>query len=352
MNLETDISIIRKILTFFVGLALIYLIFLLQNLLIPFVLALFTALLVYPVLFWLNKKKVPIWLSITMIWVVIIFSVGFLGWIFYSTGMSFYDQRELLLIQLEHKANGIIDFINNQTNANLDISIVFNELKTLISSKYILSQTSNVAGSLGSFVGIFSMVALYLIILMSGILSYENYFKYLEQDKKKGKLLHAFEEVKKSTITYMRVKFIMSICTGIGTGIVCLIFNIKFAIFWGFLAYLLNFIPTFGSIAGVIPPVLMATIQFDSFTYIMLILALLFVVQTIFGNILEPIYMGSSVSLNTIAVIMGLLFWGFLWGIYGMFLSVPLMVMVKTVLSQIDGAEVFARLLGEQKKAK
>jgi AI-2 transport protein TqsA len=150
----------------------------------------------------------------------------------------------------------------------------------------------------------------------------------------------------------MRVKFIMSICTGIGTGIVCLIFNIKFAIFWGFLAYLLNFIPTFGSIAGVIPPVLMATIQFDSFTYIMLILALLFVVQTIFGNILEPIYMGSSVSLNTIAVIMGLLFWGFLWGIYGMFLSVPLMVMVKTVLSQIDGAEVFARLLGEQKKAK
>jgi AI-2 transport protein TqsA len=186
MNLEKDISIIRKILTFFVGLALIYLIFLLQNLLIPFVLALFTALLVYPILFWLNKKKVPIWLSITMIWVVIIFSVGFLGWIFYSTGMSFYDQRELLLIQLEHKANGIIDFINNQTNANLDISIVFNELKTLISSKYILSQTSNVAGSLGSFIGVFSMVALYLIILMSGILSYENYFKYLEQDKRKA----------------------------------------------------------------------------------------------------------------------------------------------------------------------
>ena len=196
------------------------------------------------------------------------------------------------------------------------------------------------------------MVALYLIILMSGILSYENYFRYLEKDKKQGKILKAFETVKISITTYMRVKFILSVCTGIGTAIVCLLFHIKFAIFWGFLAYLLNFIPTFGSILGVIPPVLMALIQFDSMMYVVFILVLLFVVQTIFGNILEPIYMGSSVSINTIAIIMGLLFWGYLWGVYGMFLAVPLLVMVKTILEQIEGAEVLARLMGTHKNSK
>lgn len=347
-----DIIAIRRILTYFAGLTILYLIYLLQKVLIPFVLALFIALLVYPILKFLDKRKVPIWLSIAMIWVVIIASIFFLGWVFYSTGLSFYEQRDVLFMQLQHKLNDIIAYANHQYQLRIDISDVMLSIRERLNSSYLLAQTSNVAGTLGGVIGVFSMVALYLIILMSGILSYENYFRYLEKDKKQGKILKAFETVKISITTYMRVKFILSVCTGIGTAIVCLLFHIKFAIFWGFLAYLLNFIPTFGSILGVIPPVLMALIQFDSMMYVVFILVLLFVVQTIFGNILEPIYMGSSVSINTIAIIMGLLFWGYLWGVYGMFLAVPLLVMVKTILEQIEGAEVLARLMGTHKNSK
>lgn len=347
-----DIIAIRRILTYFAGLTILYLIYLLQKVLIPFVLALFIALLVYPILKFLDKRKVPIWLSIAMIWVVIIASIFFLGWVFYSTGLSFYEQRDVLFLQLQHKLNDIIAYANHQYQLRIDISDVMLSIRERLNSSYLLAQTSNVAGTLGGVIGVFSMVALYLIILMSGILSYENYFRYLEKDKKQGKILIAFETVKISITTYMRVKFILSVCTGIGTAIACLLFHIKFAIFWGFLAYLLNFIPTFGSILGVIPPVLMALIQFDSMMYVVFILVLLFVVQTIFGNILEPIYMGSSVSINTIAIIMGLLFWGYLWGVYGMFLAVPLLVMVKTILEQIEGAEVLARLMGTHKNSK
>jgi predicted PurR-regulated permease PerM len=347
-----DIIAIRRLLTYFAGLSILYLLYLLQQVLIPFVLALFIALLVYPVLEFLDKKKVPIWLSITMIWIVIIASIFFLGWVFYSTGLSFYDQREVLFLQLQHKLNAIIAYLNNQYQLQIDISDVMQRVQERLNSSFLIAQTTNFAGTLGGVVGVFSMVSLYLIILMSGILSYENYFRYLEQDKKQGKILQAFDTVKKSITTYMRVKFILSICTGIGTAVVCSLLHIKFAIFWGFLAYLLNFIPTFGSILGVVPPVLMSLIQFDSMMYVLLVLALLFAVQTLFGNILEPIYMGSSVSINTIAIIMGLLFWGYLWGVYGMFLAVPLLVMVKTILEQIEGAEVLARLMGTHVKVK
>ena len=167
-----------------------------------------------------------------------------------------------------------------------------------------------------------------------------------------NKLINSFEQIKKSIATYIRVKFIMSVFTGIGTYIVCLLFHIDFALFWGFLAFVLNFLPTVGSIAGVVPPALMGIIQLDTLGMVGFLIFVLFLVQTLFGNILEPIFMGKGVALNTIVVILGLVLWGYLWGFYGMLLSVPLMVTVKVILSNVEGAGFLVRLLGTEKAKK
>jgi len=94
----------------------------------------------------------------------------------------------------------------------------------------------------------------------------------------------------------------------------------------------------------------MGLIQFDSvYTAIALNLTA-YAFHFLLASVIEPIFMGSRTSLNTIVVITGLLFWGYLWGIYGMFLSVPMMVLTKVILSQIHGTEVIVRLLGNQNK--
>jgi predicted PurR-regulated permease PerM len=188
---------------------------------------------------------------------------------------------------------------------------------------------------------------IYLGILMSGIIRYESYFKYLESHQEKPRLLMAFNQVKNSIIVYMRVKFVMSLLTGIGTGLVSWMFGLEFAFFFGFMAFVLNFIPTVGSIAGVVLPSIMGFIQIDSLGIVALLIVVLFLVQTLFGNILEPVYMGNSVSINTIVIIMGLLFWGSIWGIPGMFIAVPLMVLTKVILSRIEGAETLVKLLSK-----
>ena len=93
----------------------------------------------------------------------------------------------------------------------------------------------------------------------------------------------------------------------------------------------------------------MALIQFDTVGAVLLLVFLVYALHFILATGLEPIFMGQQTSLNTIVVIMGLLFWGFLWGIFGLFLSVPLMVLTKVILSQISGAEVIVKLLGGDK---
>ena len=191
------------------------------------------------------------------------------------------------------------------------------------------------------------MTSLYLVAFLSGILKYEQYINYLQDDEKNSQtMVEGFEQVKESIVTYIKVKFLMSLCTGIGYGLVCWIFDIDFALFWGFLAFVLNFIPTVGSIIATIPPVLLGLIQLGSPGAVFGLLGLLLILQFTFGNIIEPRLMGNSLSLNTVVVILGLVFWGYLWGVSGLVLSVPMLVLIKVILAQFDEAKIIVRLMG------
>jgi predicted PurR-regulated permease PerM len=350
-KMARDIQTIRNLLMFFAGLVLLYLLKVLSHLLIPLFLAMFIAMLLQPIMAWLERKKVPFGVSLALIWTVISAISFGIGTIVFQTGNSIYHQKDKLLLQITNKLLELLGNLNNTFGLQLDMADLIRQIPIVFSKEFLLNSGGDVVGFLGSFTGIFSLMLIYLIIMLGGILKYENYLRYLGGEKKQqqAKLINSFEQVKKSIATYIRVKFIMSLFTGIGTYIVCLLFHIDFALFWGFLAFVLNFLPTVGSIAGVVPPALMGIIQLDTLGMVGLLIFVLFLVQTLFGNILEPIFMGKGVALNTIVVILGLLLWGYLWGFYGMLLSVPLMVTVKVILSNVEGAGFLVRLLGTEK---
>jgi predicted PurR-regulated permease PerM len=315
--------------------------------LIPFVLALFVTLLLHPVLLWLIKKKVPFIASVTLIMISVMAVIFGVGVIIFKSVESIYSQKDFLLTQIDIRYLELISMINRTFETSIPNEGIIAVINPDQIGEYLLHQSGYLASSFGNFSGMAVLWIIYLGILMSGIIRYESYFKYLESHQEKPRLLMAFNQVKNSIIVYMRVKFVMSLLTGIGTGLVSWMFGLEFAFFFGFMAFVLNFIPTVGSIAGVVLPSIMGFIQIDSLGIVALLIVVLFLVQTLFGNILEPVYMGNSVSINTIVIIMGLLFWGSIWGIPGMFIAVPLMVLTKVILSRIEGAETLVKLLSK-----
>ena len=132
---------------------------------------------------------------------------------------------------------------------------------------------------------------------------------------------------------YFRLKSVVSAATGVATAGLLALVGVDFALLWGLLAFLLNYIPNIGSILAGIPPVFIALIQLGPGGAL---LALLIVLGTnmVIGNIVEPKIMGNQLGLSTLVVFLSLLFWGWLWGPIGMFLSVPLTIVVKVLAAR------------------
>lgn len=345
-----ELSTIRMILIFFAGIVMLYLLFLLQDLLVPLMLAMFLVLLIHPALVWFENKKVPLWLSVSIIWIFLISLMFVIGTIIYKTGMNIFGEKEYIIEHVKLKLAGILKIYNGFTGKELDVEGSINNITSHISSEFIMRNSGSIFGTLGSVFEEFLLTAIYMVILLSGIMKYENYLGYLGGEGESIKYIKAFEEIKMSIVSYMKVKFIISLLYGIGVAIICKLFGLQFAFFWGFIGFVLNFLPVFGAIIGLVPVFVMGLIQFDSVYTAISLNVTAYAFHFLLSSVVEPVFMGNRTSLNTIVVIMGLLFWGYLWGIYGMFLSVPMMVLTKVILSQIEGTEVLVRLLGNQKK--
>jgi predicted PurR-regulated permease PerM len=157
-------------------------------------------------------------------------------------------------------------------------------------------------------------------------------FEQLKQSKEE-KIEGTFKNITQQIQGYIAAKFLISLLTGSLVGVILWLFGVDFAIVWAVLTFLLNFIPNIGSVIAVILPALMTLVQFESFGYTLLVSLIIVGVQNIIGNIIEPKIMGNRLGLNPLVILLSLLVWGYIWGIVGMFLSVPLTAIVKIAIS-------------------
>jgi AI-2 transport protein TqsA len=153
------------------------------------------------------------------------------------------------------------------------------------------------------------------------------------------------QEMNEKISAYISIKTLISLLTGVLVYILCLAFGVDFALFWATLGFLLNYIPSVGSIIGTIPPILIAAVQLDSWARVIAFAAIFVVMQVLLGQILEPKLMGSKLAIKPLAILLGLIFWGFLWGIPGMFLAAPLMALLRILSSYFNFSRSIERLL-------
>ncbi len=205
---------------------------------------------------------------------------------------------------------------------------------------------SATAGSLTSIVANSGVILIYLAFLF---IEQKNMDKKLSallvDDLKEEYVRRLLQKISDDVRKYVTIKLIASLSTGILSYIFLMIIGVDFAAFWALLIFLLNFIPTIGSIIATIFPALITLVQFDTLTPFFLVAGGLTGIQMLIGNFLEPKFTGSTLNLSPTIILLNLSLWGLIWGIPGMFLCVPFLVISMIVFSNVPQTRAIAVLL-------
>lgn len=210
---------------------------------------------------------------------------------------------------------------------------------------------SNIAGTMAGIAGNAGLILIYVLFLFLEQASFKpKLTALLENSKYEHTVGDIISNVHEKIETYVAIKTFVSMLTGGACYIVLILNDVDYASFWAFLIFLLNFIPTVGSMLAVLFPALLSLVQFDTFTPFLIIISSLGVIQVLVGNILEPKLMGNSLNLSPLVVMLSLAIWGSIWGIAGMFLSVPFTVILMIIFSEFPKTKPIAIILSQNGK--
>jgi AI-2 transport protein TqsA len=161
-----------------------------------------------------------------------------------------------------------------------------------------------------------------------------------ETSEREDKLAGTFKNITEQIQRYIIAKIGVNLGAGVFVFIVCVIFRIDFPIVWALFTFLFNFIPSLGSAIALILPVIFVLIQTGSASFTILIAVIIAAIQTLFFNFLEPQIIGRRLNLNPLLILLSVLLWGYVWGIVGMLLSVPLTAIIKIIMSNSESKDM------------
>jgi predicted PurR-regulated permease PerM len=353
----------------------------LSHIFIPLVIAIFLFFAFAPLNNILEKFKIPLFL-ITIIDIVITFAflygvgkVVFDSFMQFSEGLPFYDEKLSQMIRNIAVSWGIKDtFFTNfsfeQLLSKLDYSSI---------AGGFFSSTFSILGSI-------LFVLFYFVFVISGertiYQAIKNRYVYkkvkpelkkikkylssssaaadeqantdellLERQKREERLENTFRIITEQIQRYILTKLGVNLAAGILTSLALYIIGIDYPIVWGLFVFLFNFIPTIGSAAALVLPVLFSIVQFDSFGLVLLVILIMAGIQTLAFNVAEPMIVGKSLNLNPLLILLSVLVWGYIWGIVGMLLSVPLTAIIKIIISNSSSQNLhFIEQLMSQEK--
>lgn len=220
-------------------------------------------------------------------------------------------------------------------------------LDQLMSQLDLGSLAGQIASSLTAFAGNVGIILVYVVFLLFEQKGFSAKLDAIVRDPaKRDKVRRTLLRINNDIRTYIWVKTVLSLVTGGISYVVMRLVGLDFAEFWAVVIFLLNFIPTIGSILGIVFPTVLALVQFpDSLTPFLVVFVCLGATQVITGNVVEPRLMGRSLNLSPLVIILSLALWGSIWGVIGMFLSVPITVIAMIVMAQFKVTRPVAIIL-------
>ncbi|MEP4766500.1 MAG: AI-2E family transporter [Roseibium sp.] len=220
------------------------------------------------------------------------------------------------------------------------------QIRTAFSNMDFSGHAATFAESVGGLFGSFGLILMYSGFLLAERGMLLNKLAFLFPDpEKSAEIQELFRTVGFGIRRYMWIKTVVSLLTGILCYAILAFIGIDFAEILSILIFLLNFIPTIGSIVAVILPAVVALMQFDTLTPFLMVVALCGSVQFVVGSIVEPKFMGTTLNLSPFVVLLSLTFWGTIWGIEGAALSVPIAASIVILCRDIPGLRPIAVMM-------
>lgn len=320
-----------------------YILKLLSFIFIPLIASMFIALIFLPLMRWFNKRKVPKFISIFVI--LIIF-----GLLFKITGE---------LIKLSSKEILAVDgaFLESAKFKITNLIVVVHEffgieyiddggsiLSNFINGDSITENFGTTIDFIRKTLSMTLMTAFFVVLWLAESINFEKLMNNTIL-KQKYSSVKTFMKIENDLIKFIKVKILVSLGTGIGVGLACVFFDINFPIFWGLFTFAINFVQMIGSFISVILLAIFAFVQIDPTSTLFFFILTITGVQVLFGGILEPIFMGKSFSINIITILVMLMLWGYIWGIPGLIMAIPLTVFIKIILEQNPSTKLAASFL-------
>ena len=319
------------------------------GILLPFALALFLAVMSMPLMFWLQLRRVPAPVAIALTMLVMGAIFGALILLGSQAVTDLQGQLPVYRSRLEDLYASWVTSLSAQVGIELD-QYLLEYFDPGIAVDLFATTAARVAGFLTNM--------FVVLLIMAFVLSEATVFPFkfraivgprvgerrrvatvVKTDRRRmTKIVSEVQE-------YLGIKTLVSLATGLLIGALAWFAGLDFPILLGLIGFVLNYIPTVGSILAAIPALLLSVLQFATLGNFMLILVGYGTINTVFGNIIEPHLLGRRLGLSTLIVILSLLFWAWVWGPVGALLAVPLTMVVKIMLENTEDLKWVAILL-------
>lgn len=308
-----------------------------QSICVPFLVALFVAMIFRPLVMGLMRRKVPRGLAVAITLLVVAAVLAALGYVLSLSLTRVTLRMPQYQEQFQQQVTAGVDWLDargiDATAWVSPESIGPGPLMDLVS---------------GTFRGVANLLTTsFLVLLMTTFLLFEAHGFEEKLRKALGdrqEVMDRYARISEEVQRYLLIKTLVSLATGVSVWLWVSVLGLDFPLLWGFLAFILNYIPNIGSILAAIPAVILAAIQLG-WSWAFLLLLGYALINVVWGNLLEPQILGRRLRLSPLAVFLSLVFWGWVWGPLGMLLSVPLTMVLKIAMENSRGFRWLAALL-------
>jgi len=314
--------------------------------LVPFIVAVFLALITVRPMLWLQSKRVPSIIAALLIVTMILMTLVLVGMILGTSIADFTAAIPGYQARLDTVVDGVVQFIARNFKDGEKVE----SLREIVNPGWAMGLVANILNGLKDVLtNIFLIIFTMIFILLEASTAQT---KVEAAFGRKENALSSPGQYLQNLGRYLGIKTIVSAATGLCAGLLTWSIGLDFPLLWAMLAFLLNYVPTIGSIIAAVPAVLLALVQPELGPGAASGTAIGFVaINIVFGNFVEPRLMGYGVGISPLVVFLGLVFWGWVFGPIGMLLSVPLTMTLKLPLESNERTRWIAILLGSERDA-
>jgi predicted PurR-regulated permease PerM len=312
-----------------------------ESIVVPFLLSVFISIIALPPFVWLQQKKIPRGIALGIIILSFLIFIFLIGLLIGTSINDFSSRLPLYEEKLQIETQEILSWLKDKKIVESDFQIDswFNPAVILNIVGDVFNQVSNLFTN-----GFLILLIVVFLLLEEASLPAKIKKMFINPDASLTRIQSVIKNINK----YIALKTVLNLCNALLATIFLFIMGVDYYLLWGLLAFLLNYIPTIGSFFALLPPALLALIQFG-IVEAMVVVIVFVIINTLIGNIIEPRFMGKGLGLSTLVVFLSLIFWGWVLGPIGMLLSVPLTITIKISLDSSEETRWLAILLGPEK---